>query len=337
MAKSTVLILWYTCGYCFSHGINARRDHLLNKITKFDKLITLNWYAVAAHTAFFIVVLVLYLTWKRSQKHAIAQTYRYTLPDTDQLGEEKCNSDPTNTEGGGKCTTSYAYAPPHRIFRFNIIYGVLFFFAFTALAHVFYATDGFGKGTYSNVIAAGWNPFRWIEYGISASVMSILIAYALGVRDGAQLITLALATAAMQANGFVVEGALKKATVNVPVIAGATASGWLLFVALWLPILYNFITLYMDVEGKYKNEIDPDTGKRVQIPGWVWFIIVIQMFHYFRFGLVQAKQISKALKGTPMDFIDVERAYIFLSFTAKLSLAGGLGYGLLFRTRDCPA
>jgi hypothetical protein len=292
---------------------------------------------VGAHTLFFILVLVFFLTWKRSQKHAVAQTYRYTLPETDQLGEGLCNSDPTNLEGGGQCTTSYAYAPPHRIFRFNIIYGVLFFFVFTALAHYFYASDGVGNGFYSSVIAEGWNPFRWVEYGISAGVMSILIAYALGVRDGAQLISLALVTAAMQANGFVVEGALKKAIVNVPVVLGATTSGWLLFVALWLPILYNFITLYMDVEGKYKDEIDPDTGKRVQIPWWVWFIIVVQLIHYARFGLVQLKQITSALKGMPMDFIDVERKYIWLSFTAKLSLAGGLGYGLLFRTRNCPA
>lgn len=273
--------------------------------------------------------------WKRSQKHAVAQTFRYTLPEPDQLGEGLCNSDPTNTEGGGKCTTSYAYAPPKKIFRFNIIYGVLFFFAFTALAHAFYASDA--GGLYSSVIAAGWNPFRWIEYGISASVMSILIAYALGVRDGAQLISLALVTAAMQANGFVTEGALRKAVVNVPVVVGATASGWLTFVALWLPILYNFITLYLDVEGKYKDEIDPDTGKRVQIPSWVWFIVLVQLFHYAGFGIVQLRQIMSGLKGLPMDFIDVERKYIMLSFTAKLSLAGGLGYGLLFRTRDCPA
>lgn len=291
---------------------------------------------MAAHGLFFLLILIFYLYWKRSRPHAVAQTYRYTLPEPSQLGVGLCNSDPTNTHGGGKCTTSYAYAPPHRIFRFNIIYGVLFFFAFTALAHIFYATDGVGNGFYSSVIAAGWNPFRWVEYGISASMMSILIGYALGVRDGAQLISLALVTAAMQANGFVVEGALKKALVNAPVIVGATASGWLAFVALWLPILYNFIALYLDVQGKYKDEVDPDTGKRVQIPSWVWFIVIVQLLHYAGFGFVQLRQIMSALKGMPMDFIDVERKYVMLSFTAKLSLAGGLGYGLLYRTRDCP-
>jgi hypothetical protein len=166
--------------------------------------------------------------------------------------------------------------------------------------------------------------------------MSVLIGYALGVRDGAQLISLGLVTAAMQANGFVVEGALKKAVPNIPVILGATASGWLVFGALWTPILYNFITLYLDVQGKYKDEIDPDTGKRVQIPFWVWFIVTVQLIHYIRFGLVQVKQIVAALKGMPLDYIDVERMYVFLSFTAKLSLAGGLGYGLLLRTRNCP-
>ena len=214
------------------------------------------------------------------------------------------------------------------------MYGVLFFFACTALAHLFYASDA--NGLYSSVIAAGWNPFRWIEYGISASLMSVLIGYSLGVRDGAQLLSLALVTAAMQVNGFVVEGALRKAVINLPVVVGATASGWLAFAALWLPILYNFIALYLDVQGKYKDEIDPDTGKRVQIPFWIWFIVIVQLLHYAGFGLVQWRQITKALAGIPMDFIDVERKYIMLSFTAKLSLAGGLGYGLLYRTHDCP-
>lgn len=296
-------------------------------------MIRLNWIAAVAHLAAFAVVLSLYLAWKRSRPHAIAQVFRPTLPEVWELGVGGCNSNPFSSSTG-KCTTSYAYAPPQKTFRFNIIVGVLIFFGFTVLAHVFYATDA--KGVYTAALAAGWNPYRWIEYGISASLMSVLVGYSLGVRDGAQLLGLAVTTAAMQANGFVVEGALKRAVLNLPVIVGATASGWLAFVALWLPILYNFGMLYLDVESKYKHEIDPDTGKRVQIPAWVWFIVVVQLLHYAGFGWVQLRQVTRALGGTPQQFMDVERKYVMLSLTAKLSLAGGLGYGLLYRTRDCP-
>ena len=310
------------------HDVLIKMSMVLAKLTK------LNWIAAGAHVASFALVLVCFLVWTQSRPHTNAQTYRATLPDADELGVGACNSDPVaNTPG--KCTTTYAYAPPHKIFRFNIIYGVLFFFGITALAHTFYATDGFGKGVYTRVIREGWNPYRWVEYGISASVMSVLIGYSLGVRDGMQLISLALVTAGMQANGFVVESALRK-PLNKAIAQGATVAGWLAFAALWTPILYAFITLYMDVNAKYKDQVDPETGKRVQIPFWVWFIVIVQLLHYAGFGWVQFGQLSKALRGIPQAFTDVERKYLMLSFSAKLSLALGLGYGLLYRTHACP-
>lgn len=298
-------------------------------------LLSLNVKAAIAHAVAFTAVLVFYLIWKNSRPHTVAQTFRYTLPEADELGVGKCNSDPQNDVGTGQCTTDYAYAPPKKTFRFNIIYGVLAFFAITAFAHTFYATDGFGSGAYSKVIGEGWNPYRWYEYGASASIMSVLIGYALGVRDGGQLISLGVVTAGMQASGYVVEASLR-GTPNKAVIQGATTSGWLAFLALWVPIIYSFTSLFLDVEGKYKNEIDPQTGKRVRVPSWVWFIVLVQLYHYAGFGVVQAKQIHAAFKGIPQVFTAVERKYLILSFTAKLSLALGLGYGLLLRTRNCP-
>ena len=298
-------------------------------------LLSLNVKAALAHTAAFALVLVFYLLWKKSRPHTTAQTYRYTLPDVTELGADKCNSDPQNEVGAGQCTTKYAYAPPKKTFTFNIIHGVLAFFAITVIAHTFYASDGFGSGSYSKVVHEGWNPYRWVEYGLSASIMSVLIGYALGVRDGGQLINFALLTAAMQASGFVVEASLRS-TPNKDIIRGATVSGWFAFVALWVPILYSFTALFLDVEGKYKNEIDPQTGKRVRVPMWVWFIVVVQLLSYAGFGIIQVRQIQAAFKGMPQAFTAVERKYLILSFSAKLSLALGLGYGLLLRTRNCP-
>jgi hypothetical protein len=302
-----------------------------------EKLIKLNKYAVLAHSLSFVGVLCLYLLYTNSHKHATAVIYRNALAKQSEL-ESTCNTTGAIVSGGGagQCITDPVQGVPIKTkVSFNIIYGCLFFFALTAYAHIFYATDGFGKGSYTKVVAQGWNPYRWAEYGISASVMSVLIGYALGVTDLAQLANFALITAAMQGSGYVVEAALKQKVINRQVIIGATVAGWLLFVALWGPLLYTFWSKVNDVNLNYNDIIDPSTSKPLKIPNFVWFIVTFQLLNYALFGIIQAKQVSAALKGMPLAFPKVESQYLKLSFAGKLALAGGLSYGLIFRTKNC--
>jgi hypothetical protein len=154
-----------------------------------EKLVKLNKYAALAHAVSFVGVLCLYLLYTNSHPFATAVVYRNALAKQSEL-ETTCNTTGNIVTGGGagQCITDPIQGVPIKTkISFNIIYGCLFFFALTAYAHIFYATDGFGRGSYSKVVAEGWNPYRWAEYGISASVMSVLIGYALGVTDLAQL------------------------------------------------------------------------------------------------------------------------------------------------------
>jgi hypothetical protein len=303
-----------------------------------EKLLNTNKIAAAAHLASFAGVLVLYIVWSHARPHTTAQTYRYTIAGPNQLGPSGCNSDPTGP-APGQCNTNTVFAPPAKMFTYNVIYCVMFFFLFTAAAHMYYATNGFGSGSYLRAIKDGWNPYRWLEYGISASVMSVLIGYSLGVHDGFQLLCLAIITAAMQGCGFIAEASMTRGLkLNPRVLWGSTFAGWLLFVGLWIPLIATFAYLVQDVNDKFKGDIDPNTDRAISVPSWVWFIVIVEFVQYALFGLVQRGHIHGMLTGsaTVSSYPKTELKYLMLSFTAKLALAGGLSYGLLWRTHNCP-
>jgi len=227
---------------------------------------------------------------------------------------------------------------------------VVGFFAFTAAAHLMYGLDIGGWYTKS-VMGKGMNPLRWVEYGVSASMMSVIIGASDGVRDRVSLTSAALATAAMQGQGFLVERALKqgeratwaqqynagKATaaampsVDGGIVAGATLCGWAMFVLLWYIILCNF-----------KNVTTDAVAAGAPVPDWLGWIALSQGVFFASFGGVQVAQIAEwkaaedaAKRGDKTvsisRFEKFEMAYIGLSFASKLSLAALLGFGLFQR------
>lgn len=301
-----------------------------------------NYYAAFAHLSSFILLLILY-NYYNSAKYARSQTFRYSIASpTDSAGT--CNSNKQPITGGttGRCLTEEVYTVPKKApISFNKIYLVLFFFAITSLAHFFYATDGFGSGVYMNYIKQGYNPFRWVEYGISASVMILIIAHSLGINDANHLFSLVVINIAMQTCGYIVEVSLKKnVPINKSIINGATFAGWTLLLASWIPIILAFSSLVYDVNTKYKDEVEdggPDDGKPIKVPGFVWFILIVQILNYSSFGVIQAMQVNDAFKGMLKPYSVYENRYLILSFAGKIGLAAGIGYGLIFRTRKCPA
>lgn len=301
-----------------------------------------NWYAAAAHLGSFLLIIILFNVYSNSQKHAVAQTFRYTIPKPDDpVGGPQCN---TNGEAfpsdfSGQCNTDPILAVPKKSFKFNVIFGVLMFFAITAFAHIFYATDGFNTGKYSEVISQGWNPYRWVEYAASASIMTVIIAYQLGIRDFNHLTSLVFMNVAVQTCGFLVENALIQPKVNFTTVKGATFIGWLLLLGIWIPILYAFYSIVEDVkynfEGKVEPPGSPDAGNKIRIPSFVWFIVIVQVINFSSFGFIQLSQVRNALSGIRKPYSSYESGYLTLSFAGKIALAGALAYGLIFRTKDC--
>jgi hypothetical protein len=269
------------------------------------------------------------------QTHALA---KFTIYKYDIAGPNAgtCTSSGLNTSPG-QCTVNAPYSPPEVVGNVNIIYGVFGFFFITILAHLFYATDAFGRKSYSEaVLTQGWNPYRWVEYALSASLMSLLIGLSTGSRDQGQLISYVLATASLMTFGYIVENTLRVGvSFDRATVIAATLGGWVSLLSMWIPLTVNFIDLVRGVNKKYKNKYDGD-GQKIQVPPWVFGIIFIQFLNFSSFGVLQLRQIFAAFNGKPISFPSVEGAYTTLSFAGKLALAAGLGYGILFRGRNCP-
>ena len=132
---------------------------------------------------------------------------------------------------------------------------VVSFFAITAFAHFLYATDFLGKGWYSSqVLGFGWNPYRWIEYSFSATIMIYLISAASGTKDQVSAVSAALITPGLMINGFTNERALKqnelhdwsidnsvpKPNVDASIVWSNLGPAWFLFAVHWYIILSNY-------------------------------------------------------------------------------------------------
>jgi hypothetical protein len=310
----------------------------MKKVNTLISILSQNRTACLAHVLSFVFVLGMYYLFSNSRRHATAHLYRTSLPTIDQLNSTCNSTGETVSENTavGKCFTEPAQGLPKKTgVSFNIIYGAASFFAITAFAHAFYASDGFGSGAYTKALIQGWNPYRWIEYGVSASIMSVLIGYVLNTNTLPNLFSYFFLTAGLQAFGYVVDSTIKETNINRNTIIAATIGGWLVFIALWGPMLYQFWSADNDVRNNYKDIIDPDTQKSVRIPSFVWFIIVVQLINFGSFGIIQLLQVRSVLKGVTPNFLDVESRYLKLSFAGKLALASGLAYGLIFRTKGC--
>ena len=308
------------------------------------KLLHYNKKACWVHIASLVGLFLAYNVWNASKKYSTRNAYRYQLagppPDTSPPPFDPsletpliCTTDPVAPEPG-QCTTEPNYQAPKKVFSFNVIWACFAFFAFTAVAHAWYASD---HGYITNV-RQGWNPVRWLEYAVSASLMTVIIGLVDGADDAALLWALFLMTAAMQFCGYTTEAVLKQpGRVNATAIMGSATTGWLLFIGLWSILIYCFLNLVNDVDTKYKGVTQtegPQAGQPIKVPSWIIIVILIQLVNYALFGGIQFQHIQERLKG-PVDFIKYEHKYIALSYIAKVGLAAGIGYGLIFRVKNC--
>jgi hypothetical protein len=199
----------------------------------------------------------------------------------------------------------------------SIPFWLMTFFALTSLAHVVYATDFFGTGLYTNVIMQGWNPFRWVEYGITASIMFFILCLLDGVRDVAATYPIFVSVAAVMGQGWIVERQLIKSMPDWSTVTASTLIGWVLLMTAFAVLAYTLITLMIDAKNNGNS-----------MPVWVPILTSIEFVNFALFGIQQLRHINM-VRNSKLDFIKIESGYINFSFTAKVSLALVLCYGLL--------
>lgn len=301
----------------------------------FKKLKNRNFNAAITHFVTGVIVLIFYAATKGAKNRSSFFTFRNSPAN---LADGTCSTTSDDYEIPSQCNTEISFTKPVKVVSFNLVYGAVSFFMITAFAHFFYSTDGFGTGAYSNSIVQGWNPYRWFEYASSASLMTVLISLSSGNRDFTSVFALYVMTAALMFNGYSVEsllrGSSKVGSMARDAVKSSTVAGWTLFVGIWVVLFFSYLSLVSDVKTKFANELD--NGKKIEVPRWIVIIVILQLIYYALFGFVQLRHINGRLSGKPYSYVETENWYIGLSYIAKLSLASGIGYGLIFRVKDCP-
>lgn len=199
--------------------------------------------------------------------------------------------------------------------------------------------------TYCQYLRSGQQPLRWIEYSISASIMSIAIAYTAGIRgtyEIAMIFTLMFCTMTYGMGCELLSGvegysskprvpetgylrnfyhsmtAIDREPPKNIAIQWVQPSftkrilpnlvGYVPYIVVWVVILSN----YTENTKKYKS----------QIPAWVDLIVYGQLIVFTSFAVVSVCQ----QLWPPHQYWRGEVAYVFLSFFSK----GFLGFVLAF-------
>jgi len=184
---------------------------------------------------------------------------------------------------------------------------IVAFLALAALDHLLTAT--FARASYERHLRAGINPFRWVEYSVSASLMVVLIAMLPGITNLYALIGLFGVNVAMILFGWLME------RTNPP---GGTVSWWpftfgcVAGVVPWVAITVALIAAQSDGGG---------------VPTFVWAIFVSLFVLFNCFAVNQWLQYRRT--GRFADYLFGEKVYLVLSLAAKSALAWQVFSGTL--------
>ena len=191
------------------------------------------------------------------------------------------------------------------------------FFFVTGLFHSIYAATH--DGLYRDMMRSQNNYLRWIEYGISATLMMRIIALQAGIRDRDTLSLITTSMIGVMLMGQIVEVSLRESNFNLALVA--TIIGWILMLGVFAIVIRKFLELQDSVKGF--------GCKDVEIPKFVIWIIVTQLVFYATFGFIQIYHIWRCWQGGCPRFENIEKLYILDSLLAKLTLGGILAYSVL--------
>ena len=200
-------------------------------------------------------------------------------------------------------TANYMAGPPGtskrqivHLFDIKMAWLIGAFFLLSAVAHFTVATVR--RARYEANLTASRNPYRWVEYSLSSSLMIVAIAQLTGIEDPAALIALAGVNASMIGFGWIQERYETPGGSLLPFWLGCGAG-----VMPWLAI------------GVYL--IGP--GATQHAPSFVYGIYVSLFVFFNCFALVQYLQYKKI--GRFADYLTGEKTYLVLSLVAKSLLA----------------
>jgi hypothetical protein len=187
-------------------------------------------------------------------------------------------------------------APAEELFTIAIGPAVALFLILAAIDHFVVAAPRVHRW-YEAGLDRRANYARWIEYSVSASIMIVLIAMFVGIRDIAALIAIFGVNTAMILFGLLMERQQEPGRTDWSAFWFGSFAG----VVPWIAI-----TIYL-LAG-------PGSP-----PGFVYAITIVELILFFSFALNMVLQYRQV--GRWRDYVAGETTYILLSLTAKSLLA----------------
>lgn len=167
---------------------------------------------------------------------------------------------------------------------------------------------------------------RWLEYSVSASIMTACIALLSNITDVWLITCACIMCAVTQFTGYLSEA-------NVQCDADGTfakrwtffAIGVVLILPIWVNIYYNYHYALLHAANSP--------------PWWVGMVIYLLLFLFMCFAAVHAKYLKDRADDEELrPMVKAEYWYMFLSLTSKTVLAWTIWYGALGReARDLQA
>ena len=240
---------------------------IMSPTPSFDRLRRYNVIAAALHAASAAVVLLL--------------ANNFALPVT------------ADYMAGAPGTAKHQYV---HLFDIPMAWLIAAFFALSAITHLFVATSQ--RQRYETNLLRNRNPYRWLEYSLSSSLMILAISQLTGITDVAALAALIGVNASMIGFGWMQERYEQPGTGLQPFWLGCVAG-----VVPWVAI-----GIYL---------IGP--GATAHAPGFVYAIYVSLFVAFNCFAIVQYLQYRQV--GRFRDYLVGEKTYLVLSLAAKSLLA----------------
>ena len=234
-----------------------------------------------------------------------------------------CSSEPCIIT---RCTQKVGHGVPLESLTFAFHIG-------SAFAHLCFLIAG--SSLYKQIEQYG-NPYRWIEYGITAPIMMVVILSSSGFTDIWNLVQAAMLTAVTQAFGWMAERSVNSDELR--------HIRWHIFFAGVISALPPWLALFIVYDA---NRTKPDAD----IPWFVTAIIIALFVLFTCFALVMASRLYKPEKqwhvwglswtwfarwpeGKVQQNLHAEKCYVLLSFVSKATLAWLLWFGAFRRTAN---
>jgi len=242
---------------------------------------------------------------------------------------------------------------------------IVAFVLITALFHLGLGLDR--RGWYAQNIDNGCNPFRWLEYGITASIMLLIIAFSFGLREFNTLLVIFALNALVMCQGYLVEVLIEAERRGAAWVV--TVTSWLAYVAYWVVLAKTAIT----AAGRLTDFLDPPRATPGATPGATpeatpeaalkkiqgdtpssptggaetgdgttveelqdlqTLIIAVLATTFLLFSCFAVVQVVHLAKGKTVKYERYEMAYIVLSAVSKTTLISLLFWGLYGRSNS---